>query len=72
MFMYKYAVNTRGRAVRTNDRKLPDLLARGFIEISKEQFDRQKYFPEMDRGKTASLPVNQKVAKKGTIKTVLV
>lgn len=72
MLMYKYAVNPRGRAVRTDDRRLPDLLARGFIEISREQFERQKYFPEMDRGQAAPLPVNEKVAKEGTIKTVLV
>lgn len=74
MLMYRYAVNTRGRAVRTDDRKLPDLLARGFSEISKEQFDRQKYYPHLDKGSergVSSVPVKV-VGKDDPIQTVVV
>lgn len=69
MLMYKYVVNTRGRAVRTDEKKLVGLLSRGFKEISQQDFDRQKYYPQFDNGgkEQGVVPVFEKVAQEDAV-----
>ncbi len=57
----KYLVNPQGRAVSVDDKRLTDLLQKGFIEITKEQFIPGKLYSEFV-GKTQYIPaaVSQK------------
>lgn len=46
----KYVINTRGGAKQVDDHVLDSLLSVGYVEITKKQFEDQKYYPEYDRG----------------------
>lgn len=48
----KYVVNQRGGAKQVSDQLVPSLLASGYIEITKKQFEDKKYYPEHDQGVT--------------------
>ena len=46
----KYVVNQRGGAKQVNDQLVFSLLASGYIEITKKQFEDKQYYPEHDQG----------------------
>jgi hypothetical protein len=63
----KYFVNPQGRPIQADESKLDNLLQRGFVEITKDQFSNGKYFPQFDRGPidtTPSVKASKKVTQK--------
>lgn len=50
--MQKYVVNFRGRAIPVSEKALQHFLDQGYKEITKQQFETKKYYPEWDRGDT--------------------
>lgn len=46
----KYAINPRGRKIRVEDRDLQDLIQKGFIEITEEEFNKKEYIGQLDQG----------------------
>lgn len=46
----KYVVNLRGRAIRIENEEKDAMVAKGCIEITAGQFEKQTYYPEYDRG----------------------
>lgn len=58
----KYVVNQRGGAKQVADQQLNFLMAQGYIEITKKQFEDKKYYPEYDQGvnyKESTTPQSQ-------------
>lgn len=46
----KYAINPRGRKIRVEDRDFENLIQKGFVEISEEEFNKKEYVGQLDQG----------------------
>lgn len=75
----KYIINHRGGAKTIDNQLLEKMLASGCIEITKQQFDDNKYYPEYDKGssykgQTAPAPKvqNQKTTERKSFQTRIV
>lgn len=45
----KYAINTGGRKIRVEDKNLPSLVEKGFVEITENEYLRsQEYISKLD------------------------